>query len=177
MEKRSVNAKTYYCHLDSPLGQLVVEGDGEFLTGLYLPQHKGWSGPAAERKSAAPFAAVREQLEEYFAAERREFDLPLAPAGTPFQLRVWCELARIPYGHTITYAELARRVARPTASRAVGSANGRNPISIIVPCHRVVGKSGKLTGYAGGMEKKRWLLELERGAVEGSGAMLHLAAK
>jgi methylated-DNA-[protein]-cysteine S-methyltransferase len=106
---------------------------------------------------------VREQLAEYFAGERREFDVPMQLAGTAFQRRVWEELVRIPYGTTITYAELARRVGRPTAVRAVGAANGRNPISILVPCHRVIGADGKLTGYGGGVERKQWLLELERG--------------
>jgi methylated-DNA-[protein]-cysteine S-methyltransferase len=105
---------------------------------------------------------VREQLDEYFAGERQEFDVPLKLEGTPFQRGVWRELARIPFGTTITYAELARRIGRPTASRAVGHANGRNPISILVPCHRVVGAGGQLTGYAGGVDKKRWLLERER---------------
>src|SRR5205807_4847601 len=108
------------------------------------------------------FTRVRKQLAEYFAGERRQFDVPLKLAGTPFQQRVWLELARIPFGTTITYAELAQRLGRPTASRAVGHANGRNPISIIVPCHRVIGADGKLTGYAGGLDKKQWLLAWER---------------
>ena len=116
------------------------------------------------KQSDAPFAAVREQLAEYFAGERQQFDVPLKLAGTPFQQRVWQELVRIPFGTTITYAQLAQRVGKPTASRAVGHANGRNPISIIVPCHRVIGANGKLTGYAGGVEKKQWLLEWERDA-------------
>lgn len=103
------------------------------------------------------------QLAEYFAGARREFDLPLAPRGTAFQQRVWEELRRIPYGETISYAELARRVGRPGASRAVGRANATNPIAVIVPCHRVIGSDGALTGYAGGEPLKRALLELERG--------------
>jgi methylated-DNA-[protein]-cysteine S-methyltransferase len=157
-------AATYYSYLDSPLGRLFVQGDGQFVTGLYLPQHKGWPGPdPLWRQLDKPFAAVREQLAEYFAGERQQFDVPLKLAGTPFQQRVWQELARIPFGKTITYAQLAQRVGQPTASRAVGNANGRNPISILVPCHRVIGTSGKLTGYAGGVEKKEWLLEWERG--------------
>lgn len=161
-------ASTFYSHVDGPLGRMIVEGDGEFVTGLFMPAHKGWRGPdAGSREEDGPFAAVREQLAEYFAGERREFDVPVKLAGTPFQRRVWRELGRIPFGTTITYAELGRRVGQPTASRAVGNANGRNPISILVPCHRVVGTAGKLTGYAGGVERKRWLLEWEREVDEG----------
>jgi methylated-DNA-[protein]-cysteine S-methyltransferase len=154
---------TYYAHVNSPLGQLTAIGDGHFLTGLYLPQHKGWLGPdASARHDDAPFREVRDQLAEYFAGERRVFELPLKLLGTPFQLRAWQELARIPFGETITYAQLAKRVGNANASRAVGAANGRNPISIIVPCHRVIGASGMLTGYAGGVERKRSILEQER---------------
>ena len=155
---------TIYCsQITSPLGTLYLEGDGQFLTGLYLPDHQGQPSPrAGRRESAAPFDAVREQLAEYFAGARQAFDLPLQLAGSPFQLRVWQELVRIPYGSTITYAQLGQRIGRPAASRAVGQANSRNPISIIVPCHRVIGSSGKLTGYAGGLDAKRWLLDWER---------------
>ncbi len=153
----------YFSFIDSPLGSLFIQGDGEFVTGLYLPRHKGWIGPeAAWQQADAPFAAVREQLTEYFAGERQQFDVPLRLAGTPFQQRVWRELVEIPFGSTITYAELARRVGKPTASRAVGHANGGNPISIVVPCHRVIGADGKLTGYAGGVDRKRRLLDWER---------------
>jgi methylated-DNA-[protein]-cysteine S-methyltransferase len=154
--------KTFTSTVDSPLGPLVLCGNHDFITGLFLPDHKGWRGPdAAWRRDDERFAAAREQLAEYFAGERREFDLPVRPHGTPFQQRVWQELTRIPHGATITYAELARRIGRPTATRAVGAANGRNPVSIIVPCHRVVGASGQLTGYAGGLDNKRRLLDLE----------------
>jgi methylated-DNA-[protein]-cysteine S-methyltransferase len=117
--------------------------------------HREWR-PADE-----PFADVRRQLSEYFDGERDEFDVPLAMTGTPFQRRVWQALQRIPYGETTTYGELARRLGRPSASRAVGLANGRNPIAVIVPCHRVIGSDGSLTGYGGGVERKRLLLELE----------------
>lgn len=155
----------YYSYLASPLGQLFVQGDGRFVTGLFLPQHKGWQGPDPSwRESGAPFDLVREQLAEYFAGARQQFEVPFKLFGTPFQQRVWHELTRIPYGRTITYAELARRIGRPSASRAVGNANGRNPISILVPCHRVIGASGKLTGYAGGVDKKEWLLAWEGAA-------------
>ena len=152
-----------YSHIASPLGRLFAQGDGQFVTGLFMPQHIGWRGPDASwRRSDASFAVVREQLAEYFAGERQQFDVPLKLAGTPFQQRVWQELVRIPFGTTITYAQLARRVGKPTASRAVGHANSRNPISIVVPCHRVIGADGKLTGYAGGVDKKEWLLAWER---------------
>jgi methylated-DNA-[protein]-cysteine S-methyltransferase len=156
---------TYYSFIDSPLGRMFVQGDGRFVTGLFMPHHKGWRGPDASwREADAPFVAVREQLAEYFAGERQQFDVPLKVAGTPFQQRVWQELVRIPFGTTISYARLAQRVGQPTASRAVGHANGRNPVSIIVPCHRVIGANGKLTGYAGGVDKKEWLLDWERRA-------------
>lgn len=160
-----MTATTCYSYLDCPLGRMFVQGDGQFVTALFMPQHRGWRGPDASwRRSEAPFAAVREQLAEYFAGERRHFDVPLKLAGTPFQQRVWQELLRIPFGATITYGQLAERVGKPTASRAVGHANGRNPVSILVPCHRVIGADGKLTGYAGGIDKKRWLLAWERRA-------------
>ena len=164
-----MTATLFYRIIDSPLGRLTVCGDGEFLTGLYLPEHRGWCGVgAAWRQADEPFRRACEQLAEYFAGERRQFELPLKPAGTAFQLLVWKELTRIPLGSTITYSELARRISNPAAVRAVGRTNGLNPISIIVPCHRVVGADGKLTGYAGGLEKKSWLLDLERRIVRGS---------
>lgn len=156
---------TYYTYLNSPLGDLFVQGNREYVTGLFLPAHKGWRGPDASWQQAdEPFAALREQLEEYFAGQRQQFDVPIQLAGTPFQQRVWKELTRIPFGVTITYRQLAQRLGKPNATRAVGNANGRNPISIIVPCHRVIGASGKLTGYAGGIEKKEWLLAWEQRA-------------
>lgn len=153
----------FHTEIDSPLGPLLVVGDGRFVTGLYLPDHKHWRGvDAASERSDGPFGLVREQLAEYFAGDRQTFDVPLKLTGTPFQRRVWHELARIPFGTTITYAQLAARVGNPQAVRAVGAANGRNPVSILVPCHRVIGTSGKLTGYAGGVDKKDWLLTWER---------------
>jgi methylated-DNA-[protein]-cysteine S-methyltransferase len=155
----------FFSYIDSPLGQIFVQGDGQFVTGLYLPPHEGWQEPDASwQQSDAPFAPVREQLAEYFAGGRQQFDVPLKLAGTPFQQRVWQELVRIPFGTTISYGQLAQRVGKPTASRAVGRANGCNPISIIVPCHRVIGANGKLTGYGGGIDKKQWLLAWERSA-------------
>jgi methylated-DNA-[protein]-cysteine S-methyltransferase len=154
---------TCYTYLDTPLGPMLVRGDGDFLTGLFMPSHKGMPGPDASwHRTDAPFAAVRAQLAEYFAGIRQEFDVPLKLGGTPFQQRVWQELTRIPFGVTITYAELAKRVSKPAAARAVGHANGRNPVAILVPCHRVIGANGKLTGYAAGTDKKQWLLAWER---------------
>lgn len=148
--------------VESPIGELLLFGDGAELHGLYI-----LGGPLAvpvaaewERDDRA-FDAARSQLGDYFARTRTEFELDLAPAGTPFQHRVWSALERIPLGETITYAELARRIGRPGAARAVGMANARNPISIVVPCHRVIGADGELTGYGGGIERKRMLLELE----------------
>lgn len=157
---------TYYTYLESPVGRICLQGDSQFLTGLHLPDHKHWSGiQPSWQQSDSPFAAVRGQLAEYFAGERTEFDIPLKLVGTPFQNRVWQELARIPFGVTISYGELARRVGQPTASRAVGSANGKNPISIIIPCHRVIATSGNLTGYGGGLPNKQWLLQHEHNHV------------
>jgi len=167
------------CHtqLDSQVGVIVVQREGDFITGLYLPNHKWWSGPRGDvRRSDTLLAAASRQVEEYFAGERTMFDLPLKLSGTPFQERVWDELRRIPYGETISYGELARRVGQPTASRAVGAANGRNPISILVPCHRVVGSNGQLTGYGGGIDAKRWLLQWETSLVSRSARqLLHFA--
>jgi methylated-DNA-[protein]-cysteine S-methyltransferase len=124
-------------------------------------QHPPPAFAQAITRATPVLRAAAAQLAEYFAGKRRTFDLPLAPHGTPFQLAVWSALRAIPYGETRNYAELARAIGRPTASRAVGAANGKNPLGIIVPCHRVIGASGALTGYAGGLSAKRWLLELE----------------
>lgn len=141
----------------SPIGDLLLVRDGPALTALYLRADRQ---VAADRDDDA-FDDVRGQLDEYFGGERTDFDLELAPSGTAFQQRVWAALREIPYGRTASYGEIARRIGSPTSSRAVGLANGRNPISIIVPCHRVIGASGKLVGYGGGLDRKRALLELE----------------
>ena len=155
---------TYFSNLVTPIGPLlfVSHDSAESLTGLYMqdqasaPQHDpDWI------EDDARFVAARGQLAEYFAGTRTSFDLSLAPIGTPFQQRVWSALAAIPFGETVSYVELARRIGMPTGSRAVGHANARNPISIVVPCHRVIGSDGSLTGYAGGAERKRWLLDWE----------------
>jgi methylated-DNA-[protein]-cysteine S-methyltransferase len=152
--------------ITSPVGPLTLVAEGGSLTGLYMEQHR--HGPGAEGTGVpgdpaeAPFAAAARQLAEYFDGRLTVFDLPLDMAGTPFQQRVWAALLDIPYGATATYGQLAADLGNPSASRAVGLANGRNPVSIIVPCHRVVGSDGSLTGYGGGLERKRFLLDLER---------------
>jgi methylated-DNA-[protein]-cysteine S-methyltransferase len=139
----------------SPVGDILLRADDEgSLTELYL-RHDG------APDTGGPFDAVREQLDAYFAGELERFDVPMALHGTPFQMRVWEQLTQIPFGETISYSELARRLDDPKLVRAVGLANGRNPISIIVPCHRVIGADGSLVGYGGGLERKQWLLEHE----------------
>lgn len=150
--------------VDSPVGPLTLVAEDGLLRGLYMEQHRHC--PPRETfgdRDPEPFERVTDQLAEYFAGERREFDLPLTLAGTPFQRVVWAALRDIPYGATVSYGELAERIGRPTASRAVGLANGKNPVSIVVPCHRVVGAGGDLTGYGGGIDRKRHLLDFERG--------------
>jgi methylated-DNA-[protein]-cysteine S-methyltransferase len=144
---------------DSPLGALVLSGDEEALTGLRFLD-KG-EPPAGARCDDARFAVERRQLRDYFAGRRNEFDIALRLTGNPFELRVWEALRSVPFGTTTTYGELAARLGAPDAARAVGAANGRNPIAIVVPCHRVIGARGKLTGYGGGLERKRALLAHE----------------
>jgi methylated-DNA-[protein]-cysteine S-methyltransferase len=151
-----------YTTIDSPIGELLLVGDGDALHGLYMQQGRRPIGPAAEwRPASDPFADVCGQLGEYFAGERTAFDVALALHGSAFERRVWGALQEIPYGETTSYGELARRIGHPTAARAVGLANGRNPVAVIVPCHRVIGADGTLTGYGGGLERKRLLLDLE----------------
>ena len=152
-----------FTHVDSPIGRLLLTSDGSALTGLYMePSRKAQSTAGwVEDAAVPPLAAAVRQLTEYFAGSRRDFDLPLRLQGTDFQQRVWRELTEIPFGETWSYGQLARRIAKPSASRAVGLANGQNPISIIVPCHRVIGADGSLTGYGGGLERKSWLLAHE----------------
>ena len=156
----------FHSYYDSPIGPLLLTGDGTALTGLYLAEHVRIATPLGTRDDSA-FAEPVRQLEEYFAGDRRAFQLPIAPAGTPFQLRVWQLLQGIGYGERRSYGELAAELGNPNAARAVGLANGRNPISIIVPCHRVVGSKGALTGYAGGLTNKQWLLEFETRVLAG----------
>jgi methylated-DNA-[protein]-cysteine S-methyltransferase len=155
---------TYYSYYEGPFARLLLVSDGVALTGLHMgtpdrkPKHEaGW----VEDPAVAPLRATARQLDEYFAGKRRDFDLPLAPTGTPFQQRVWRGLTEIGFGETWSYGQLAKRIKNPKASRAVGLANGANPIAIVVPCHRVIGANGSLTGYGGGLERKRWLLAHE----------------
>lgn len=158
-----------YTVIDSPIGDLTLVADDstDALRALYMVEHR--HAPAAETYGARVtgdeelriFGAVVTQLAEYFAQTRRAFDLPTAPVGTPFQLAVWQQLREIPYGETWTYGDIAARLGNPKAVRAVGLANGRNPLSIVVPCHRVIGASGALTGFGGGIERKEFLLGLE----------------
>jgi methylated-DNA-[protein]-cysteine S-methyltransferase len=156
-----MSALVYTC-LDSPIGELLLVGDGTTLHGLVMQDGKRpvEIGPDWARDDTA-FAEARTQLAEYFAGERTEFDVPVHLDGTEFQVRVWNALREIPYGTTISYGELARRVGRPTGARAVGAANGRNPVAVVVPCHRVIGADGSLTGFGGGTERKQLLLGLE----------------
>lgn len=154
----------YYDYYQSPHGRMLLVADDEALTGVYFTGQKyqprieqDWVRDARH----APLRQVKQELAEYFAGKRRRFTVKLAPRGTPFQRAVWKAIAGVGFGRTIPYAELARRVGRPGSARAAGSATGRNPIGIIVPCHRIIGSNGALTGYAGGLAKKRALLELE----------------
>jgi methylated-DNA-[protein]-cysteine S-methyltransferase len=157
--------------IDSPLGPLLLGAEGGALTLL-------WMSPLPEREEGvvdagdqAVLAAAGEQLDAYFTGDLTEFDLPLAPGGTPFQQRVWAALVDIPFGETVSYGSLAVRLGRPGAARAVGLANGSNPISIIIPCHRVIGSDGRLTGYGGGIDRKAWLLDHEAGRGPGQLAL------
>jgi methylated-DNA-[protein]-cysteine S-methyltransferase len=158
----------HYDDIDSPVGTLRLVADSHGLREIWFERerhpkqaHPGWI------RAAGPLAFARVQLQQYFAGERQHFDLPLHPHGTPFQLAVWHELGRIPYGATISYGELARRIEQPLAVRAVGAANGRNPLPIVLPCHRVIGSDGSLTGFGGGLPTKRYLLTLEDRVVRG----------
>ena len=153
-----------YRRILTPLGTLFATAVGGALTGLYYEggRHAPSISPQwIEDPQAKPLAECARQLADFFAGKRQCFDLPMAPQGTPFQLRVWREIAAIPYGETISYAELARRAGAEGSARAAGTATGRNPLSIVVPCHRVVGSTGSLTGYAGGLDRKTRLLEIE----------------
>jgi methylated-DNA-[protein]-cysteine S-methyltransferase len=157
-----------FCYVDSPIGRLMLTSDGTALTGLYMNLYRNkptklpdlvddW----VQNATIDPLPAATRQLQEYFAGKRREFDLPLRMEGTEFQQQVWRELCKIPFGETRSYGQLAKRLNNPNGSRAVGLANGRNPIAIIVPCHRVIGADGSLTGFGGGIERKEWLLSHE----------------
>jgi methylated-DNA-[protein]-cysteine S-methyltransferase len=168
MELNGNPAMKLFCYVDSPIGRLMLTSDGTSLTGLYMDVSK--NKPAKQHRpgddwtqnaTQGPLPLVTRQLQEYFAGKRRKFDLPLDMQGTEFQKRVWRELREIPFGETWSYGQLAKRIDNPNASRAVGLANGRNPIAVIVPCHRVIGADGSLTGFGGGLERKEWLLSHE----------------
>jgi methylated-DNA-[protein]-cysteine S-methyltransferase len=148
-----------HTHIASPVGDLLAVSNGGALVQLEFDADHRRTAPG--RRSSAEFFALREQLAAYFAGELRDFDLPLAPAGAAFEQRVWRVLLTIPYGTTTSYGAIARHLKSPNAARAVGTANGRNPIAIIIPCHRVIGADGSLTGYGGGLARKRLLLDLE----------------
>jgi methylated-DNA-[protein]-cysteine S-methyltransferase len=163
---------TRHTRIETILGELTLVADGDTLTGLYFPHH--WYRPAIVGAfvSGDPFfAGVASQLDDYLAGRRTSFDLPVALAGDEFQRRVWDLLTEIPYGSTTTYGALAARLGDPTLARLVGQAVGRNPVSIVVPCHRVVGKDGRLTGYAGGLRRKQQLLDLEEPALAKAGRL------
>ena len=152
----------YYCYLDSPIGDLLLAGDESALGLIGFPQGKMRHDPEPDWIfNEKPFAAARQQLAEYFSGERKDFDLPLQLSGTEFQVQVLEELQKIPYGETTSYGDIATRIGRPKAVRAVGAANGRNPLPIVIPCHRVIGRSGDLTGFGGGLDLKKALLRLE----------------
>jgi methylated-DNA-[protein]-cysteine S-methyltransferase len=155
--------QTYYTWIESPVGQLLLVADEGGL--LEIAFAEGRTAPVVDPAWINGGALLREpvrQLDAFFAGQLRDFDLPLKPEGTAFQQRVWKLLREIPFGETISYGELARRAGNPAASRAVGLANGSNPIAIVIPCHRVIGSNGKLTGYGGGLQNKRWLIDFER---------------
>ena len=154
----------FYTFIPSPLGQLMLAGDGNQLHVIGFPEGSQARGaePGWDRYDK-PFAAAKRQLDQYFDGKRREFELDLAPVGTPFQLSVLDELLKIPYGETCSYRDIATALGNPKAVRAVGGANGRNPIPIVIPCHRVIGSNGSLTGFGGGLPSKRFLLDLEFG--------------
>jgi methylated-DNA-[protein]-cysteine S-methyltransferase len=152
--------------IQSGLGDLTVVARGGLVTGLYFPHH--WHAPdqsAFGEYADAGFDGMRRQLDEYLGGERREFDVPVRATGSPFQEQVWELISQIPYGTTVSYGELARELGGGTMAREVGAAVGRNPVSILIPCHRVVGAGGALTGYAGGLRRKRLLLDLEQNVV------------
>jgi methylated-DNA-[protein]-cysteine S-methyltransferase len=157
----------YFDFCESPMGRMLIVATDQGLSGLYFVDQKYYREVAPDWLRGSNHKTVREtarQLTEYFAGVRKQFEIPLAAQGTPFQIGVWKAISSVKYGHSITYSELARRAGHPEAVRAAGTATGRNPITIIVPCHRIVGSDGSLTGYAGGLERKRALQELEDGA-------------
>ena len=167
---------SYYTYINSPVGQLLLAGSAAGLSLISFPSGSRCKDPQPDwNQDAGPFAAATDQLNAYFAGELTEFNLPLAPEGTPFQLAVWQALQTIPYGETVSYGKLAHTIGRAKAVRAVGAANGANPLPIVIPCHRVIGSNGKLTGFGGGIETKAMLLQLERKNHPASGQQTALA--
>jgi methylated-DNA-[protein]-cysteine S-methyltransferase len=153
---------TYYCYFTSPIGKLLLVGTKNGLAELHFPTEAAAKEiPPDWQLDKTKFTTAIEQLEEYFAGRRKIFDLKLAPSGTPFQLSVWQALQQVPYGTTASYGEIARKIGNPKACRAIGMANHHNPLPIVIPCHRIIGKDGSLTGFGGGLDLKRQLLELE----------------
>jgi methylated-DNA-[protein]-cysteine S-methyltransferase len=166
MAMRSHDTALRWSRTPSPIGPLLLVGHDGALTGLFVADHERCPpGGVGWLEDDAALADARRQVGEYFEGTRTRFDLAIEPSGTAFQMTVWRALLDIPYGETISYGELARRTGRPSAARAVGAASGRNPISVVVPCHRVVGADGTLTGYGWGTDRKRWLLEHEAGVL------------
>ena len=159
-------APSSHARMDSPVGALHLRATDDAIVAIEFHAERPAVALAGSRAAQRWLDAARHQLDEYFAGVRERFELPLRAEGSVFQRAVWAELAQLPFGATTSYLELARRLGRPTACRAVGAANGRNPIAIVVPCHRVIGSDGSLTGYAGGLPRKQWLLAHERAAVE-----------
>lgn len=159
-----------FLRMDTPIGTLTLAADGHGLLRIdFPPPCQAHVGDDWREGGNAVLAEAQRQLQEYFAGKRQRFELPLSPRGTEFQRTVWTTLAAIPYGDTWSYRDLARQIGRPTATRAVGAANGRNPLPIVLPCHRVIGADGSLTGFGGGLPTKRFLLELEGALPTGSG--------
>jgi methylated-DNA-[protein]-cysteine S-methyltransferase len=153
---------TYYTQLDSPVGTLLLTLENEHLTNICMFNQKRTITVQTDWvESGRHFRTIARQLEEYFRGKRRAFEIPMSPQGTDFQMSVWQELLKIPYGETATYGDIAKRIGNPKAVRAVGLANGRNPLPIVIPCHRVIGANGQLTGFGGGLENKALLLKIE----------------
>ena len=171
-----MQAEACYTYLASPLGKLLLTSDGESLTGIQFPRHQPSPSPVHWTRDPQRLREACRQLRAYFAGELREFDLPLSMAGSPFEHRVWNALRKVRHGQTVSYGYIAARIGQPKACRAVGLANGKNPIPIVVPCHRVIGADGSLTGYGGGLDTKRWLLELEGFRLEARRQRTFLAA-
>lgn len=150
-----------YCYIDSPIGKLLLRGRDGIVEELHFPKSSKKPTIDLGTKDETSFGEVIQQLNEYFQGKRKNFDLQISPSGTPFQEKVWQELQNIPYGQAVSYSFIAEKIGNPKGSRAVGMANNKNPIPIIIPCHRVIGKDGSLTGFGGGLDTKRFLLDLE----------------